>query len=189
MRQSITLTFCFEVKDGGWITYGNNTNFSNMLTRVEIYNHVKAFDPRIPPLEEYIEEDSGPYLEQVPVIFRLKGLSPVTYLSDEGPGRLGGDNGSGNILPPIIYAAPAINTRDHSDPKVSGSRKGQLSDSESDSCPTDSCEDEIGYEHRLARIQQAIRNQEQVMTIFVGIFQGFQDIQAQCEFRLIYSGP
>jgi hypothetical protein len=190
MRELVNLTFCFEVKDEGWITHDNNGRMSNMLTRTEIYSYVKTFDPRIPPLEEYIEEDSRPCLEQVPVIFRLKGLSPVTDLSDKGPGRLGGDNGSGMILPPIIYAAHPINTKDPSDPKVSGSKKGQLSTSSGpDSCPTDSEEDTDDYAHRLARIQQAIYNQEQVMTIFVGTFQGFQDIQTQCEFRLIYNGP
>jgi hypothetical protein len=166
-----------------------------MLTRIEIYNYVKTFDVRIPPLEEYIEEDTRPYLTGVPICFRLKALSPVTDLSDEGPGRLGGDNGTGINLPPIIYAAPPINTADPSSPKIMGSMRGtpgtsqSASDSESDSCPTDSIEDEVGYAHRLYRITQAIHNQEQVMVVFVGHFEGYQDIRAQCEFRLIYQGP
>jgi hypothetical protein len=193
MRELVTLTFCFEVKDNGWITYDGNTDLSNMLTRIEIYNCVKTFDSRIPPLEEYIEEDTRPYQTGVPILFRLKALSPVADLSDEGPGRLGGDNGTGINLPPIIYAAPPINTADPSNPKVAGNMKGTpgatQSAPESDSCPTDSTKDEVGCAHRLYRIAQAIHNQEQVMIVFVGHFEGFQDIRAQCEFRLIYPGP
>jgi hypothetical protein len=105
---------------------------------------------------------------------------------------MGGDNGNKIILPPIIYGATPINTADPSDPKVQGSATGpigkQTSD-ESDSFPTDSEEDVIGYEHRLARIAQAVHNHEPIMVIFVGEFQGYQDRLAQCEFRLSYTGP
>jgi hypothetical protein len=59
---------------------------------------------------------------------------------------------------------------------------------ESDSFPTDSEEDVIGYEHRLSRIAQAVHNHEPIMVVFVGQFEGYQGINAQCEFRLDYIG-
>jgi hypothetical protein len=51
--------------------------------------------------------------------------------------------------------------------------------------------DSVGDEepHRLARIAAALHKQEPVMVVFVGRFQGYQEIQAQCEFRLMDSGP
>jgi hypothetical protein len=58
-REDVTFTIAFEVKDHGWITFPDN-NVSNMITRQEIYDHFSLEDPRIPPLVEYIEEDTRP---------------------------------------------------------------------------------------------------------------------------------
>jgi hypothetical protein len=122
-----------------------------MLTRQEIYNHFSVIDPRIPPLAEYIEEDTRPYQDGVPVCFHLKAHFPVTDRSDEGPGRLGGYNGSGIDLPVIKYGVKPINTTDPSNPKVAGSLESALSEAQSgeDWGPTDSAEDETGEVHRL----------------------------------------
>jgi hypothetical protein len=193
LREDVTVTISFEVKDNGWIEFPDN-GISNMLSRQEIYDHYFAIDPRIPPLAEYIEEDTRPYHTGTPICFYLKAHLPITDRSDERPGRLGGDNGTGIQLPGIKYGARPINTTDPSEPKVSGSLKATpgtmcaTSESEEDSSPTDSAEDESGEAHRLARISLALHNREPVMVVFVGHFQGYQDIQAQCEFRLNYSG-
>jgi hypothetical protein len=77
LRENVTVTISFEVKDNGWIEYPNN-GISNMFTRQEIYDHYFAIDPRIPPLGEYIEEDTRPYRTGVPNCFYLKAHSPVT---------------------------------------------------------------------------------------------------------------
>jgi hypothetical protein len=147
MRADITTTVSFEVKDKGRIEYPGFT-IGNMTARSVIYDFFRAIDPRLPPLVEYIETDTRPYLAHVPIVFELKALIPVTDHSDEPPGRLGGDNGHGQDLPPIRYGKPPINTADPKDPKVQGGLRGQLdadADSESeDSCPTDSFEDEAG---------------------------------------------
>jgi hypothetical protein len=115
----------------------------------------------------------------------------ITDRSDEGPVRLGGDNGTGIIIPAIKYGARPINTTDPSNSKVAGSLKSVPGDSQSeeDSSPTDSAEDETGEVRRLARISLALHNQEPVMVVFVGHFQGYQEIEAQCEFRRAYNGP
>jgi hypothetical protein len=74
-------------------------------------------------------------------------------------------------------------TTDPSEPKVAGSLKAspgstKSSDSDEDSSPTDSEEDQTGEAHRLNRISLAVHNQEPVMVVFVGHFQGYQDVQA-----------
>jgi hypothetical protein len=188
----VKVSFSFEVKDNGWITFPDNTDVSNMLTRQGIHAYVRTFDPRIPPLSEYIEEDTRPYQNDDLISFRLKKFIQITDLSNESPGRTGGDNGHKIILPPIIYGAAPINTADPSEPKLPGSLKSspgkQSASDESDSFPTDSEEDVIGYQHRLDRIAQAVHNHDPIMVIFVGEFQGYQDRLAQCEFRLDYSG-
>jgi hypothetical protein len=190
LRENVTVTISFEVKDNGWIEYPDN-DISNMLTRHEIYDHYFALDPRIPPLAEYIEEDTRPYRTGVPICFYLKAHILITDRSDEGPDRLGGDTGTGIMIPVIKFGARPINTTDPSNPKVPGSLKASPGDPDSgeDSCLTDRIEDEVGETHRLTRISQAIHHQEPVMVVFVGHFQGYQEIEAQCEFRLTDSGP
>jgi ribonuclease HI len=195
MRADVRFTVAFEVKDHGWITYPNNDQ-SNMIDRQAIHAHYAGEDPRIPPLAEYIEEDTRPYHNGDLITFNLKKFGTITDLSNEGPGRNGGDNGRKFILPPIVYSKPPINTADPSDPKNQGSLRGPvgsqsaLDDSESDSCPTDSEDDtpDTGYAHRLARINHAIHNKEPIMVVFVGMFQGYCDRFSQCEFRLDYAG-
>jgi hypothetical protein len=128
------------------------------------------------------------------ISFKLKKCITITDRSNEGPGRNGGDNGHGTILPPVISNAAPIDITSPKDPKVQGSATGAigkqsaLDDSESDSFPTDSEEDLIGFEHRLARIAQAIHNHDPVLFVFVGEFKGYQDQVSQCEFRLEYTG-
>jgi hypothetical protein len=117
----------------------------------------------------------------------------ITDHSNEGPGRAGGDNGHGFILPPIIFGKPPIDTSDPNFPKITCGKKGQLDDqgeSDSDSFPTDSEEDtaESGYAHTLNRITQAKHNSEPITAILVGEFQGYQDRVALCEFRLDCEG-
>jgi hypothetical protein len=162
-----------------------------MTTRQEFYIHFAQDDPRIPPMSEYIEEDARRYQNGDLVIFRLKKFIEITDNSSEGPGRNGGDNGRKIILPMIIYRAAPIDTTSPTNPKVHGSARGQIgkqTSDESDSFPTDSEEDLIGYEHRLQRIAQAVHNHEPILVVFVGEFQGYQDQISQCEFRLEYSG-
>jgi hypothetical protein len=175
LRANVKISFSFEVKDHGWITYQGH-DASNMVTRQEIYTQYAQDDPRIPPLAEYIEEDTRPYQTGDLISFKLKRFIEITDRSNEGPGRNGGDNGRKIILPPIVFGKPPINTTDPKDPKVQSSAKGpigtqtSLEESESDSFPTDSEEDITGYGHRLARIAQALRNHEPVMVVFVGEF-------------------
>jgi hypothetical protein len=83
-----------------------------MMTRKEMYDHYRLEDPRIPPLSEYIKEDRRPYFTGVPVNFYLKAHTPITDSSDEGGGRLGGDNGRRFMLPAIRYGKPPIGTAD-----------------------------------------------------------------------------
>jgi hypothetical protein len=191
LRENVMVLISFEVKDNGWIEYPDNRDISNMLTRQEIHTHYTTIDPRIPPLGEYIEEDTRPYRTGVPICFYLKAHMAITDRSDESPGRLGGHKGTGIIIRAIKYGARPINTTDPSNPKVVGSLKTAPGDSQSeeDSSPTDSVEDETGETRRLARISLALHNQEPVMVVFVGHFQGYQEIEAQCEFRMAHDGP
>jgi hypothetical protein len=166
-----------------------------MTTRQEFYTHFAQDDPRIPPMIEYIEEDARPYQNNDLVMFRLKKFIEITDRSDESPGRAGGDNGRKIILPMIKYGAAPINTADPKNPKSQGSLQSSpgtqaatSNESETDSFPTDSEEDLIGYDHRLARIAQAIHNHEPILFVLVGEFQGYQNQISQCEFRLEYSG-
>jgi hypothetical protein len=159
-----------------------------------IHVHAKTIDPRIPPYEEYIEEETRPYQNGDLISFKLKKFIEITDWSNEGPGRNGGDNGHGTPLPPIIYGAAPINTTSPTNPKTQGRATGQIGtqtssdESESDSFPTDSEEDMIGYEHRLQRIAHAVHNHEPILVVFVGDFQGYQDQCSQCEFRLQHVG-
>jgi hypothetical protein len=165
LRELVTISVNFEVKDHGWIEYPPVQNVSNMLTRQEIHAYFAQNDPRVPPLAEYLEEETRPYLEGVPICFYLKDRATATDSSDEGPGRLGGDTTTGFHLPAIKYGAKPINTADSSDPKVPGSLKGQLvtplriddSDSGQISDQTDSAE-EGDEAHRLQKIAAALHN-------------------------------
>jgi hypothetical protein len=188
-REDVTFTIAFEVKDHGWITFPGNT-MSNMTTRQEIYDLFSHVDPRLPPFEEYIDEENRPYQNGDLLCFNLKGFIEITDRSNEGPGRTGGDNGHKLILPPIIYGKPPINTSDPKYPKITGGSKGTVDgsdDSDPDSCSTDSEEDIDGdYTHRHIRIQQALHRKEPVTAVFVGRFQGFQCQLSQCLFRIEY---
>jgi hypothetical protein len=53
---------------------------------------------------------------------------------------------------------------------------------------TDSAE-EGDEAHRLQKIAAALHNDEPVMIVFAGHFEGYQEVLAQCEFRLTYKGP
>jgi hypothetical protein len=196
LRELVTVSINFEVKDNGWIEYPNIVDISNMLSRQEIHAHFSQDDPMIPPLAEYIEEETRPYQTGVPICFYLKSHSIITDRSNEGPGRLGGDSGTGIFLPAIKYRAKPINTTDPSEPKVAGSLRAPVTtsslgddDSEQVSEQTDSAEDETGEIHRLRKIASALHNDEPVMAVLVGHFEGYQEIQAQSEFRLMYKGP
>jgi hypothetical protein len=197
LREDVTVTIGFEVKDNGWIEFPNIADISNMTPRLEIYSQIAADDPRIPPFDEYIEEETRPYQNGVPICFYLKPHSVVTDRSDEGPGRLGGDNGSGVMLPAIKYGAKPINTADPKDPKVPGGLKSTPGtttslgddDSEQVSEQTDSDDDIQDEPRRLQKIASALNNGEPVMVIIIGHFEGYQEIQAQCEFRLDHKGP
>jgi hypothetical protein len=115
-------------------------------------------------------------------VFELKAMIPVTDHSNEPPGRMGGDNGHGQDLPPIRYGKPPINTIDPRDPKIQGGLRAQIDGDEGseseDSCPTDSFEDEAGESHRLTRIANALHKKLPVMVSFTGFFNGYQDIQS-----------
>jgi hypothetical protein len=130
LRENVTVLISFEVKDNGWIEFPDNRDISNMLTLQEIHAHYTTIDPRIPPLAEYIKEDTRPYRTGVPICFYLKAHIPITDRSDEGPGRLGGDNGTGIIIPAIKYGARPVNTTDPSNPKVPGSLKAMPGNSQ-----------------------------------------------------------
>jgi hypothetical protein len=166
-----------------------------MITRQEIYDHFYLEDPRLPPFNEYIEEETRPYHDGDLVRFNLKGFVQITDRSNEGPGRNGGDNGRKIILPPIVYGNSPVNTTSPANPKVQGSLQSPIGlskasdDSESDSFPTDSEEDtpDTGFQRRLARINHAIHNNEPIMVIFVGSFQGYCDRISQCEFRVDFT--
>jgi hypothetical protein len=123
-REMIRTTISFEVVDKGWICYPDN-DIPNMLDRREICDHYAAEDPRIPPLDQYIEEDTRPYHSGEPINFKLALGIPIDDRSDVGPGRLGGDNGRKIMLPKILYGAPPpIDIASSQDPKVQGSPKG-----------------------------------------------------------------
>jgi hypothetical protein len=64
MRELVSVSVNFEVKDHGWIEYTNVTDISNMLTRQEIHAHYAQDDPRIPPLVEYVEEDHATTIQE-----------------------------------------------------------------------------------------------------------------------------
>jgi ribonuclease HI len=189
IRELVTVSVAFEVKDHGWIEYTNYPDTSNMLTRREIYDYFAAMDPRIPPLAEYTEEDTRPYQDHSWICFTLKGFIAITDRSDERPGRLGGDSSTGVMLPAIRYGKQPIDTRDPRYPKIQGGHRGTVvnpndSDSEQVSDQTDSENDDP-----LQKIAAALSNDEPVMVVIVGHFEGYQEIRAQCEFRLSYKGP
>jgi hypothetical protein len=191
-REEITTSISFEVKDNGWIEFpGNQT--SNMPTRREIYDHHSAIDPRIPPLAQYEDEDTRPYYSGTPINFHLAQGIPIEDHSDESPGRTGGDNGTGIVLPSIRYGAPPIDTTSARDPKTQGSLQGMPgpdhdSHSSEDSFPTDSVQDTTGEDHRLIQIAKAMYKQEDVTVVIRGHFQGYEDMECQVEFRQRYTG-
>jgi hypothetical protein len=190
MREEIETSVNFEVKDNGSIMFPNS-HIGNMFTRSEIHEHYSGIDPRIPPLSQYEETDDRPYIQHKPVNFYLNQGIPIDNRSDEGPGRLGGDNGTYIDLPGISYGKPSIDTTDPSNPKVQGALKGTPGDQgdSEDSCPTDSSSDTIGEEHRLTQIAQAIHRHEPVMVHIRGHFKGDKDEEAICEFRRPHVGP
>jgi hypothetical protein len=118
-----------------------------------------------------------------------KGLE-IIESADNGPGRLGGDNGHGVFLPSIIYGLPIPPSIDMSLGKVQGSNPGPVGRESEDLCPTDSSEDQPGYDdHKLVQIAHAIHKQESVTVCLKGHFKGYENEESVCHFQREHVGP
>jgi hypothetical protein len=94
-RTDVIATIRFEIRvqdRKGYITY-ERLSTPNMKLRSEIHADLSALDPRIPPYEEYIDEDNRPYYNECLIPFRLREDIEVTDLSSNDPSVAGGDNG------------------------------------------------------------------------------------------------
>jgi hypothetical protein len=109
-RTDVTATIRFEVRiqdRKGYITY-ERLRTQNMKLRSEIHAELSTVDPRIPPYEEYIDEDNRPYYNECLIFFRLRDDIEITDLSSNDPSVAGGDNGHGFNIPPIFLPPAPI---------------------------------------------------------------------------------
>jgi hypothetical protein len=131
---------------------------------------LNSFDKRICPWECYVDEEVRPYFPETMLRFRLKDSGNVPDTTHEFGGVAGGQTPQGYILPPIVFPEPPVNTTSPSDPKVPGSLKGPVGDSDSSSdsweeedlADVDLSEDEraqrmmVADAHQLHKLRQAV---------------------------------
>jgi hypothetical protein len=133
----------------------------NMTTWAEIHTHFAEGDQRIPPFHCYIDEEKGPHLDNTLLAFRPKDGADVQDTTGAFGRAAGGVSPKGNILPPIMFPRPSIDT---SKGKIAGGAKGPLKkpgDSDSD---TDSMEHEEGDEDfdKLHELAHAVTREQPV---------------------------
>jgi hypothetical protein len=185
-RADVTVTIRFEVRvqdRKGYITYERFPT-PNMKLRSEIHADFSALDPRIPPYEEYIDEDNRPYYNECLVFFRLRDDIEITDLSSNDPSIAGGDNGHGINIPPIFLPPAPIDLSGGS--KVTCASRVPIrgpGEEESNSESTDSDDDQI------LRITQAIRKGEKIHVAVSGFFKRDQNMDSVVTFRQPYFGP
>jgi hypothetical protein len=185
-RADVTATIRFEVRvqdRKGDITY-ERLPTPNMKLRSEIHAEFSTVDPRIPPYEEYIDEDNRPYYNECLIFFRLRDNIEITDLSSNDPSVAGGDNGHGFNIPPIFLPPASIDLSGGS--KVLGASRGPVQgpgEENSSSETTDSDDDQI------FRIAQAIRRGQKIQVAISGFFKGYQDRDSVITFRQPYFGP
>jgi hypothetical protein len=102
VREHITPSVRFEVKDHGYITFTQQT-ISNMSPRSGIHAHFVKAGARIPPFACYKHEETRPYYLETITTFHLWKDIEIPNLSSNEGGAAEGDNGRGSVLPPIIY--------------------------------------------------------------------------------------
>jgi hypothetical protein len=186
LREEIEVTGRFEVKDHRHISF-ENVRIANMMLRPDIHDMFAQLGPRIPPYAQYIDVDDRPHYSETTINFNLHKDIEITDRSDEGPGRLGGNNGHDITLPPIIYPTAPI---DVSKGKVSGGKTGPVDSESSDSCPTDSSLDAPREDaHKLVQIAQAIHKQASVTVCLKWHFKGFQGQESVVLFKRNHGGP
>jgi hypothetical protein len=159
-----------------------------MALRKDIHAFFANMDPRILPYAYYqSEDDQRPLFPATAIVYRLaKGLD-VDDSADNGPGRLGGDNGNGVKLPPVAYGV-SLPLIDLSVGKLQGASPAPV-DSDEDSCPTDSSGDQPGSDaHKLTQIAQAIHKQEPVTFCLKGHFRGDKNEEAVYHFQRDHVG-
>jgi hypothetical protein len=167
-RKDVKLTVRFEVLGKGIISYYDQM-IPNMSPRSEVHAHFAKIDQRIPPYACYEPEALRPYIEERCLKYRLRNDIPIPDTTGNEGGAAGGDNGRGQVLPPIIYPTAPI---DISEGKVVGGKKGM---SGPDGCATDSEEDgKDSDEQKLIQIAQAIHKGQPVIIAIQGKFQGNQ---------------
>jgi hypothetical protein len=166
-RENVWVSVSFELIREGCITFVHEA-FSNMATWREIHGHYSSIDHHICPWENYIDEELRPYYRETPLRFRLNKSVEVPDTTSEFGGVSGGLTPLGNVLPPIVFPKPAIDTTSASNPKVAGSQPGPVgTDSSSDSWEEEDTPDEIAEEqrrqllaisddHRIRKMRQAI---------------------------------
>jgi hypothetical protein len=188
-RENVTLAVRFEVANKGRITFTDQT-IPNMAPRSDIHAHHAQADDRIPRLAYYVEEETRPDLSETIIVFHTRKDVEIPDQSGNGNGAVGGDNGRGLVLPPIIYPPAPI---DVSDGKVSGGKRGpvdgELEPDSSDSGVTDGGEDEEGPDdHKLAQIAQAIHRGQPVIIAIRGQWKGYDDQQVEILFQRDHQG-
>jgi hypothetical protein len=134
-RENVRVSVSFEVIKEGCNTFIHEV-IPNMVTWREIHGHYSGIDQRICPWESYVDEELKPYQPDTMLRFRLNKSLEIPDTTREFGGVSGGLTPSGNVLPPIVFPNPPINTTSPTDPKVQGSAPGPIvtgSDSSSDS--------------------------------------------------------
>jgi hypothetical protein len=151
-REDVRVSVTFEVIRDGCITFIHEV-IPNVVTWREIHGHYSNIDRRICPWECYIDEEKRPYHPETGLRFRLNTSVEIPDTTREFGGVSGGQTPLGNILPPIVFPKPPIDTTSPADPKLSGSTPAPLgSDSSPDSWEEDDISDELSEDLKLQRL-------------------------------------
>jgi hypothetical protein len=124
------------------------------------------------PYDGYIPEENRPYQDNTLLEFRLADGVEIPDTTEEAGGAAGGVNPRGQVLPPIVFPKPAIDTTGGG--KAHGALKGAFAlpgdgSSESETDSAEALEDEDT--HKLRHLSYAVRMNQPIAVTFRGQYQ------------------